>query len=158
MFCKRIYILGQNRYGLYKGHIALKGTIWSSIDKHSSLGNSQTFFIIHHVCRYACMYVCMYACMYACVYACMYVCKQVCICVCMYVCDYRNGYICTMHAIPHAGHIIECIGVDFWGGRPGTCPHNWEMPIISSVIETFFPQYFGCSPIFLTSLCPWLCD
>src|SRR6218665_3097609 len=49
-----------------------------------------------------------------------------------------------------------CIGIDIWG-HPGTCPaNNLKTPILSSVITTIFPQYFGLPPIFLTSLrqCP----
>ena len=44
------------------------------------------------------------------------------------------------------------IDVDFEGAARARTPNNWEMPILSSVITTPFPHYFGFSPIFLTSL------
>src|SRR6218665_1612009 len=93
MFCKKIYILCQNRYSLYTGQNVLKGTICSSTDKHSSTGNFQRFFNIH-VCMYVCMQVCIYAYMYVSMYVCMSACMHVCMYVCMYVFMHVFMYPC----------------------------------------------------------------
>src|SRR6218665_116114 len=96
MFCKKLYILCQNWYGLYKEQNVVKGTICSSTDKHSSSGNSQRFFNTH-VCMYVCMYVFKHVCMYVCMYACMYLCMYLCIHAFMYVylCMYIYVNVCT---------------------------------------------------------------
>ena len=98
-FVKKIYILYKNWYGLYKRQNALKATICSSTDKHSSSGNFQRFFNIHacmymYVCMYVFMHICMYVSMYVCKHVCMYACMYVSMCVCMYVCTYVCMCVC----------------------------------------------------------------